>query len=162
MENIGLDTVAWAGGSLLLLTIVVTVGQRVWALANHPRVNSSQDDDTIIMSRLEYDALVSERLSLRQTVQTLRQTAQTTSERDISKEKMLDIFKVLRAAGVKREHLAKPWRAAGLPLDTNLWLDAAPAPQPPPAEPEYMTPIAGRPTKAQFEYDEPELNYQAP
>jgi hypothetical protein len=68
-------------------------------------------------------------------------------------EEMLDIFKVLRAAGVKREALAGPWRAAGLPLDTNLWSKAMPE------EPPTLTPIAQRPTPAKF-HDDPELEYE--
>lgn len=70
---------------------------------------------------------------------------------------MLDIFRVLRAAGVKREALQGAWRAAGLKLDNNLWRDAAPTP----AEPVTVTPIAHRPTNAQFQSD-PEFAYEPP
>lgn len=69
-------------------------------------------------------------------------------------EEMLDIFRVLRSAGVKREELRVVWKAARLPLDNNLWSQAAPP------EPQTVTPIAGRPTNAQFH--DPELSYQPP
>lgn len=73
-----------------------------------------------------------------------------------TRAEMLDIFKVLRARGVKRDELRGPWRAAGLPLDNNLWTEATP-----PDDDTHITPIAGRPTRAQFEAD-PELAYQSP
>lgn len=69
-------------------------------------------------------------------------------------EEMLNIFRVLRAAGVKREALASAWRAAGLKLDNNLWAQAAPE------EPPTLTPIVGRPTNAQFRESDPGLEYQ--
>lgn len=85
---------------------------------------------------------------------------QTPDRRMIPKptpEEMLDVFRVLRAAGVDREKLRPSWKAAGLPLDNNLWTQAAPLP---PEEPQTITPIAGRPTDAKFH--DPELSYQPP
>lgn len=73
-----------------------------------------------------------------------------------TREEIFDIFRVLRAAGVNREMLRGPWNAAGLKLDNNLWTQAAP----PPEEPISITPIAGRPTNAEFR--DPELTYQPP
>lgn len=72
-------------------------------------------------------------------------------------EQMLDIFKVMRAAGIKRETIGAVWRAAGLPLNNNVWSKAEPLPP----EPLTVTPIAGRPTSAQFA-DDPELVYHPP
>lgn len=72
-----------------------------------------------------------------------------------TQEKILDIFRACRAAGMKRDALSAPWRAAGLPFDNNLWSKAAPEEEP------QLTPIAGRPTKAQFEHD-PALAYEPP
>lgn len=71
-------------------------------------------------------------------------------------EEMREAFRIFRAAGVKREVLRSLWRVIGLPLDNNLW-----ARVPPPPEPEYTTPIAGRVTAAQFDAD-PDLAYQPP
>lgn len=86
-----------------------------------------------------------------------RQTADRPMMPVPTAEEMLDIFRVLRTAGVKRDALQGVWRAAGLKLDNNLWSKAAP---PPPEEPTTVTPIAGRSTSAQFH--DPELNYQPP
>jgi len=89
----------------------------------------------------------------------MRQTGTQTPDRRMipapTREQMLDIFKVLRAANIKRETIAGPWRAAGLPLDTNLWSAAAPD------DDTHITPIAGRRTSAQFESD-PDYPYVAP
>jgi hypothetical protein len=71
-----------------------------------------------------------------------------------TKEQMLDIFKVLRAAGVSREAIGPAWRAAGLPLNNNLWSDAAPP------DDEIVTPYAGRVTKKDYYPDRPDLEYK--
>lgn len=42
-------------------------------------------------------------------------------------------------------------------IGNNTWADAAPA-----TADEIITPIAGRATKAKFEYDDPALNYVEP
>jgi hypothetical protein len=68
---------------------------------------------------------------------------------------MLDVFKVLREAGVKREALRGAWKAAGLPLNNNVWADAAPD------DDLTITPYAGRVTRRSY-YAEPELEYQEP
>lgn len=73
-----------------------------------------------------------------------------------TQDKILDIFRAMRAAGMKREAVSGAWRAAGLPFDNNLWAKAAPADD----ERLTPTPIAGRPTKASFYQDDPELAYQ--
>ena len=76
----------------------------------------------------------------------------------ITREQMLDAAKVLRAAGLSREGGRAVFAALGLPLDNNLWAQAAP---PEPAE-DYATPIAGRPTRREFYQDEPALAYTPP
>lgn len=120
----------------------------VTALFTGPSVNDNDE----IMSRLPISDASSSAAAVRQT------PLQTPDRRTIpvpTPTEMLDIFKVLRAAGVNREALRGPWRAAGLPLDNNLWTAAAPP------EDTHTTPIAGRRTSAQFEQD-PELRYEAP
>ena len=74
-----------------------------------------------------------------------------------TRNEILDIFKAMRAAGMKRESVSAAWRAAGLPFDNNLWTEAAP---PPEEKPAHVTPFVGRPTNADFR--DPELAYQPP
>jgi hypothetical protein len=92
-------------------------------------------------------------------VSSLETTEPTTADRPLmpvpTQEQMLDIFKVLRAANVSREALRASWRAAGLPLNNDLWAQAK-------AEDVPATPIAGRPTLAQFREVDPELEYEKP
>jgi hypothetical protein len=78
-----------------------------------------------------------------------RQTADRPVIPKPTPEQMLDIFRVLRAKGIKRDDIAEVWRAAGLSLDTNLWTKA----KPPAEEPSKVTPFADRPTDAAF-YDD--------
>lgn len=75
-----------------------------------------------------------------------------------TRDQMLDIFKVLRAAGVGREAIGPAWRAAGLPLNNNLWSDAAPDPD----EDMILTPIARRPVDGKYYPNNPELEYKGP
>jgi hypothetical protein len=70
---------------------------------------------------------------------------------------MLDICTTLRRRGFSRDEARALLNLCGLPLDNNVWAQV-PLEQP---EPEYTTPIAGRPTSAQFETD-PDLAYQPP
>lgn len=130
--------------SLGLLSMVVGWAVRVWDRI----VNRSQ----IVMSRSEGDDPETAPSSLQTDS---RQTADRPMIPVPTPEKTLDIFRVLRAAGIKRETISAPWRAAGLPFDNNLWTQAAP-----PEKPVSMTPIAGRPTSAEFH--DPDLIYQPP
>jgi hypothetical protein len=75
-----------------------------------------------------------------------------------TRDQMLDIFKVLRAAGVGRDTIGPAWRAAGLPLNNNLWSDAAPDPD----EHLILTPIAQRPVDGKYYPNNPELEYKGP
>lgn len=72
---------------------------------------------------------------------------------------MLDIFKTLRKYEMPREEARAMLRLLALPLDNNLWKDAAP---PPPEAPPERAPISGRPLPAgvKFHPDDPELEYR--
>lgn len=115
-----------------------------------PGVKDYQDRAPKIMSR----EMINDAPSLPSSLETdTRQTPDRPTMPVPTRAEILDIFRVLRKAGVAREALRGPWRAAGLTLDNNLWTEAAPP------EDEYTTPIAGRPTRAQFDADYP---YQPP
>lgn len=99
--------------------------------------------------------------------------SQTASDRPMipvpSRDQMLDIFRVLRARGIPRSALAGPWRAAGLPLDNNVWAAAAPpedAEEPPRAVAirhngaELIAPLP--PRRGSYYPDAPDLEYQEP
>lgn len=70
--------------------------------------------------------------------------------------KLLTLYQLMRAAGIGRDPAGAALRGVGLPLDNNLWADAAPA-----DDAAHVTPIVGRRTSAVFESD-PELRYEAP
>jgi hypothetical protein len=126
-----------------------------WGVVTKPEtVNDYEEDASVVMSRAQQSAPEHPASSLQTDA---RQTPDRPMIAKPTPEQMLDIFKVLRIYGVKREAIAKAWRAAGLPLDTNLWTDAAP---PAPDDPPTLTPIARRPTSAKFHEDEPELQYR--
>src|SRR5262249_44438672 len=78
-------------------------------------------------------------------------------------EELLTLYKLLRAHGIAREEARPVLKSVLLPLDNNLWRDAAP---PPAAEADgddtLVTPFAGRPTKRSYYPDEPSLEYQPP
>jgi hypothetical protein len=153
------------GDKVLLIVVVggLAIGllsMLVGWIADHlpgASVKNSGGAAPVVMSRTpEPDR----RLSL----SSLQTDSQTTSDRQTiakpTEQQMLDIFKALRAAGVKREAIAGPWRAAGLPLDTNLWSKAAPS-EKDDDDDTIVTPWAGRRTKASY-YDDPRLEYQQP
>lgn len=75
------------------------------------------------------------------------QTPDQTELAAVRRAKLLDTYRPLRKLGMSREDaraLLKPW---GIPVDNNLWADAAPP------EDEHITPIVGRLTSARFETD---------
>lgn len=162
MDTFGLSDFMMILGGTIALGLVSAFGPALWrafkAAAGpvNPRrpmyhiVKGSDERAPVVMSRSEYNSPPFERLSLE------TDSAQSSDRRTIptpTREEMLDIFKVLRAAGIKREALAGPWRAAGLPLDTNLWSQAAPPEKPTEQGAIHLTPIVGRPTSAKFETD---------
>lgn len=120
-------------------------------------VSHSEDSDPHVMSRSEEDDLLSRPLS--------PQTDDAQTDRRVEmkapgRAELLTLYTAMRAAGMSREKARPALKAVGLPLDNNLWVEAAPAAGNP-DEPQYVTPIVGRPTAARFETD-PEYPYQAP
>jgi len=77
-----------------------------------------------------------------------RQTADKPLPPAPSRDVMLNTHKLLRKYGVPREEARPVLKALGLPLDNNLWTDAAPTDDAP-----HVTPYVGRPTSARFETD---------
>jgi hypothetical protein len=122
-------------------------------------VNRSQISDTDIMSRSQDEAPQKTLSSHRQTApQTDRQPAQPAPS-PLSRDIMLDIYRLLREHNVPREKARPVLKAAGIPLDNNLWTQAASSTDD--AE-DVLTPIAGRPTKASYYPDDLDLEYQSP
>lgn len=69
-----------------------------------------------------------------------------------------DGCKLMRGYGLTREQAREVVKAFGGAFPNDLWTQVAP----PPTEGQTVTPIAGRTTKARFEYDDPALNYAEP
>lgn len=92
-------------------------------------------------------------------LQTRQQTAPDRPMMPVpTQDKILDIFRAMRAANMKRDAVSSVWRAAGLPFDNNLWTKAAPLID----EPTEHAPISGRPLPpgVKFHEDDPELEYK--
>lgn len=109
-------------------------------------VNHSSNNSTNVMSR-EQDSDRSAAPLLLQTDD--RQTPRQPQWPKLSYDETLDICKALRLRGFSRDEARQLFRAFHQPLDNNLWTQAAPP------EDEYITPIAGRSTRAQFDADYP-------
>jgi hypothetical protein len=80
-----------------------------------------------------------------------------TEDKAARQKKLFDTYTTLKRLGLSRDAARAflgPW---GIPLDNNLWAQVPPEP-----EPEHVTPIAGRPTKASYYPDSPDLEYQGP
>lgn len=121
------------------------------------RVNDYEATAPVVMSRSEDSAALSRPLSPQtDSGQTDRPPLQTQPGR----AELLTLYKTLREAGISREKVRPVLKAVGIPLDNNLWADAAPA-EPDATAASYVTPIVGRATSARFETD-PEFPYQAP
>ncbi len=106
-------------------------------------VNPSQDTAPIVMSRSTLDA----RPSAPSSVQTRPdETPDQTNDAAARRVKLLDTYKPLRKLGMSREDARVFLTRWNIPLDNNLWAAAAP-----PADP-HITPVAGRPTDADFPY----------
>lgn len=87
--------------------------------------------------------------------QTSRQTATNFPDeggiRTYPPEKLLTLYTLLRMPReVKREEARVVLNALGIPLNNNMWRDAAPPVVVTPLEEPQITPIAGRATKATF------------
>lgn len=75
---------------------------------------------------------------------------------------MLDSCRVLRQAGLTRDQARAALKALGLPLDNNLWSQAAPPAAPTDDDQLIVTPFAGRVTRREYYPDDPGLVYQEP
>jgi hypothetical protein len=84
-----------------------------------------------------------------------RQTADKPATVKPGRAELLTLYSTMRAAGITRDQARPALKAVGLPLDNNLWADAAPPESP------HVTPIVGRPTSARFETDA-DYPYQSP
>lgn len=97
-----------------------------------------------------------------QTDQTPDQTDSTTPK--VGREELLTLYRLMREGNIARESARRALRGVGVPLDNNLWADAAPPRRAPLSddEEEIVTPYAGRRTKAAYYPDDPDLEFQAP
>ena len=75
-----------------------------------------------------------------------RQTPDALAPSKMKAEELLTVCRLMRAYGIKREDAQAAFTASGLPFNNNVWASAAP----PPAS--HITPVAGRPTDADFPY----------
>ncbi len=93
-------------------------------------------------------------------VKTDNETDKTDSEpTKLSQEQLLTHYRWLRGHGIGREDARAALKGVGLPLNNNLWAEAAPPESVAPDE--TVTPIAGRTTKASnFRETDPELAYK--
>lgn len=117
-------------------------------------VKPSEEAPPVVMSRSRNDVVLYSPSSLQtDSVQTDRQPASAAPGR----AELLTLYQTMRAAGIGREKARPVLKAVGLPLDNNLWAEAAPSAD----EAPHVTPIVGRPTSARFETDA-DYPYQAP
>lgn len=64
----------------------------------------------------------------------------------IGRAELLTLYTVLRKYGVPREEIRPVLKGVRVPLSNDVWASAAPPP------PVHVTPVAGRPTDADFPY----------
>lgn len=115
-------------------------------------VKHSQDAPPVVMSRTP----INDRPSMPSSVQTDGvQTPDQTEDTAARRQKLLDTYRPLRKLGMSRDDARVFLSRWNIPLDNNLWADAAPP------DDVHRTPIVGRPTSAVFETD-PDYPYQAP
>lgn len=87
-------------------------------------------------------------------------TETTASQPKFTEDQLLTLYVLLRSSGVTRDRATPALKAAGIPVNNNLWTRAAP---PHPAEDgEYRTPIAGRPADAALFRESGELAHEPP
>lgn len=148
-------------GALFAITVTIIIAGWLWFYVARPILEdygiiapeSVSNSDPAIMSHTSNDTPDNAPSSL----QTRPQTDQTRPTMPLpTKDQMLDTYKTLRKLGMAREDARAMLNAIGLPLDNNLWSKAAP----PVEEPQDVTPIAGRPTKAPFREVDPALAYR--
>ena len=139
---------------VMLGLVLGVLGLIVWNGKREERKTESVKDSSAVMSRLR-EVPPQEAPSSLETRPA--QTPDQTAERAARQKKLLDTYTTLKRLGLSRDAaraFLSPW---GIPLDNNLWAQVPAEP-----EPEHVTPIAGRPTKANFYPDEPELAYRPP
>jgi hypothetical protein len=153
-------------GALGVGLLSVTVGRLValfdWACGHWQGLNVKDyvDDATDNMSSTNDDGV---RLSPSSVQTDNRQTDRQPEIKAPGREELLTLYATMRAAGISREKARPALKAVGLPLDNNLWVEAAPQViQPTNDNDVLITPFAGRRTKASYYPDDPELEYQAP
>lgn len=149
-------------GELFAIAVSIVIAGVLWfhvirpILEDYGVISTGEGVNTSgaeITSSAREDAIESAPPSLQTEV---RRDQDQTDDPKARRAKLLDTYRALRKLGMSRDDaraLLKPW---GIPLDNNLWTQAAP----PPEEPVSLTPIAGRPTSAEFR--DPELTYQPP
>lgn len=116
-------------------------------------VSDYQEEAPALMSRVEDSAALYSPSSLQTDS---RQTDRQPTQAQPGRAELLTLYQTMRAAGISREKARPVLKGVGLPLDNNLWADAAPT-----EDAAHVTPIVGRRTSAQFETD-PEFPYVAP
>lgn len=114
-------------GSVALGWIVKTYDR----LTAHTMSSAGAGDQKASPSSLETDA---------------RQTPDAPAPAKMKAEELLTVCRLMRAYGIKRDDAQAAFIASGLPFNNNVWASAAP----PPAS--HVTPVAGRPTDAEFPY----------
>jgi hypothetical protein len=120
-------------------------------------VKPSAPPAPVVMSR---EGSAAPRAPLSDLRQTAAQTDQTPAVPARPQPATLDTCRSLRAHGYTREETRALLRGVDRTLDNNVWAAAAP---PPPAEPQAVTPYAGRPyDPSAYAYDEPGLRYEQP
>lgn len=87
-----------------------------------------------------------------------RQAPDRPDPRKPTPDELLTLYRLMRKHGVPREEARAALKTNNLPLDNNLWAKAAP----PEEEGDVLTPVAGRPTKASYYPDRPDLQYEPP
>ncbi len=114
-------------------------------------VSSYGDSDPYDMSSdVDYDAVLA-------VLSKDGQNDGRTDSEQVGRAELLTLYKVLRKYGVPREEVRGALKGVRVPLSNDVWAQAQTAA----TQAEYVTPIVGRRTNAQFETD-PEFPYQAP
>lgn len=112
-------------------------------LAPREAVNHYQDSAPVVMSRSEDESAVLASSPKTDATQTPYRPTPNKSKA----EEYLTLCQLMRAHGVKRDDALAVFQTCGIPFNSNVWRDAAPP------EPAQITPIAGRPTDADFPYE---------
>ena len=75
-----------------------------------------------------------------------RQTRDAPALPKMKAEELLTLCRLMRVHGIGREEAQAAFTASGLPFNNNVWASAKPSPA------AHLTPVAGRPTDADFPY----------